>query len=189
MMILPLSHSCFRFLLHFPPSSPRSHRKCQYPAGQQSIYRMQGHSSHRKRKCPYMFSPEIWRGDTCVRIVKARQTERDLRSQTVRLINAQRIYDICRSQDWGILGNSGCAEVESQTNETSDQTLIAGHSFSVTKEINHPDKWSQWSSRYERWGYAVTLGHNTSGCGSWEERGNPFITNEPPLETNNKVPD
>lgn len=165
------------------PSAPKSYRKWQYPAGQQSIRRMPGRSSHRKRKSPYMFSPEIWRDDTHVTDCQ-RETERDLKSQSVWLINAQRIYNICRSQEQRILGNSGCSEVESQT---GDQILIAGHSFSVTKAMNHPDKCSQWSSSYERWGYAVKVGVSASGLGSWEERGNPFITNEPPLETNNSV--
>lgn len=48
-----------------------------------------------------------------------RETERDWKSQSVGLINVQRIYNICGSQGQRMLGKSGCAEVESQTTETT----------------------------------------------------------------------
>lgn len=103
-----------------PPNTPcasRSYRKLHYPTGRQSTCRIPAHPSHRKRKWPYMVSPEIWRYDTYVKACQ-RQTDRDLKSQSVRLITVQRIYNICKSQDRRILGNSGCAEVESPTNES-----------------------------------------------------------------------
>lgn len=79
----------------------------QYPAGQQGIRR--SHSSRRKRKSPSMFSPEIWRDDTCEGLPESdrERFESDFLSQSVGLINIQRICNICRSQKQRILGNRG----------------------------------------------------------------------------------
>ena len=106
----------------FPsPSAPRSCRKWQYPTGQRSIRRMPADRPTGRGRASTRF-PQRYEGMTHVwRIVRERQRERsdsDSLSQSVGLINAQRIYNICGSREQRILGNRGCAEVESQITET-----------------------------------------------------------------------
>lgn len=135
-------HDLFQFLLHLFLFSlcPRVIQEATAPCWAAEHGQDAGLVVPQEEEEP--FSPERQRDDTCVKDC-LRETERDLTIVlSVGLINVKRMYNICRSHERRMLGNSGCAGVESQITESADQILIAGHSFSVTKEIKHPDKWS-----------------------------------------------
>lgn len=118
MTVLPLRHFHFPLPLPWtPPCASRSYRKQHCPAGQQSIRRMPGKLIPQEEEMPLHGFPRDMKGwHMCERLS---ETDRErFEESECRLITLQRIYNICKSQDWRTLGNSGCAEVDSQTNES-----------------------------------------------------------------------
>ena len=60
------------------------------------------------------FTPEIQRDDMCEGLSEWDSERFDYSSQSVGLINVERMYDVCRSDEPRMLGNSGCDWAESQ---------------------------------------------------------------------------